>query len=158
MDELKTKFNGGNEMIKGVEYRPLYRGKTENGEWIESACIMQFNPHPMSGKDEIHLWWAGHGWTKIAMDTFGVYIGVNDKKGNKIFSDDIVRGMITCSDEEEDNARILYEVGGVCYWVNDTSFRENIYDRDYGIDLSEFEVIGNIHDNKNLWRALEWED
>ena len=132
-------------MIKGVEYRPLYRGKAEdNGEWIESDCIMQFNPHPMSGKNEIYLFWEGHGWTKIEMDTFGVYIGVNDKKGNKIFSDDIVRGMIDSSDEEETNARILCAVGGTCYWANGMKYYENIYDRDYGISLSEFEVIGKV--------------
>jgi len=145
-------------MINGVEYKPLYRGKIENGGWIESDCIMQFKPHPMSGKDEIHLWWAGHGWTKIEVDTFGVYIGENDKKGNKIFSDDIVRGMISCSDEEEANARILCAIGGTCYWENGTRYYKNIYDRDYGISLSEFEVIGNVHDNKDLWEAEEWEE
>ena len=87
-----------------------------------------------------------------------MYIGVNDKKGNKIFSDDIVRGMIDNSDEEETNARILCAVGGTCYWANGAKYYENIDDRDYGISLSEFEVIGNVHDNKDLWEAGEWEE
>lgn len=142
-------------MINGVEYKPLYRGKIENGGWVESDCIMQFKPHPMSGKDEIHLWWAGHGWTRIETDTFGVYIGINDKKGNKIFTDDVLRGEIEI-DEGERNVRILLEGGGVFYWENGAGCFQPIFDRDYPIDPSEFEIVGNVHDNKDLWEAGEW--
>lgn len=140
-------------MINGVEVRPLFRGKMDNGEWLESDSIMQFNPHPLSKQNEIHLWHKEHGWTKIDIDTFGVSIGVVDKKGKKVFSDDILKG---CDDSgEETIVRILLDKYGLSYWINNCRFIMSIVDCDEGLNLDDFEIIGNIHDNKDLWTPGE---
>ena len=146
-------------MINGVEVRPLFRGKMENGEWLVSDCIMQFEAHPVSKQAEIHLWHKKYGWMKIDRDTFGVSIGSEDKNGKKIFSDDLLKGKNSNSDEET-LVRILLDKYGLSYWINQSRFINSVADCDEGLAFDEFEVIGNIHDNKDLWQAPEdcwWE-
>lgn len=140
-------------MKNGVEVRPLFRGKMDNGEWLESDCIMQFEEHPVSKKTEIHLWHKEHGWTRINVDTFGVSIGTEDKNGKRIFSDDILKGF-DCDDEVR-IVRILLDAYGLFYWENQSRFIKSIIDCDEGLNLEDFELVGNIHDNKDLWQPKE---
>lgn len=143
-------------MINGVEVRPLFRGKMENGEWVESDSIMQFDEHPISKQKEIHLWHKEHGWTRINVDTFGVSIGTEDKNGKRIFSDDIIKGIPYV--DEEIIARILLDEYGISYWVNQSRFIMSISDCDEGLNLENFEVVGNIHDDKELWKPKEQDE
>ena len=140
-------------MINGVEFRPLFRGKMDNGEWLESDCIMQFEEHPVSRKAEIHLWHKEQGWTKIDIDTLGVSIGVVDKNNKRIFSDDLLKGCF--DDGEETVVRILLDAYGLSYWENHGRFITSVSDCDEGISLADFEIVGNIHDNKDLWQPKE---
>ena len=142
-------------MINGVEVRPLFRGKMDNGEWLESDCIMQFEEHPVSKKSEIHLWHKEHGWTKIDIDTFGVSIGVVDKNNKRIFSDDLLKGCF--DDDEETIVRILLDKYGLAYWVNRSRYIMSAVDCDEGLNFDKFEIVGNTHDNKELWTSGEWD-
>ncbi len=139
-------------MNKGVEYKPIFRGKTDDGIWIQSDCIMQFNPHPISNKDEIHLWTKENGWTKIDIETFGIYIGVEDKNETKIFTDDIVKGKDYGESVVE--YRIFLTPYGACFVGKNGRFHELIFDRDEGINISEYEVVGNIHDSADIWEPI----
>ena len=139
-------------MNKGVEFKPIFRGKTDGGIWMQSDCIMQFNPHPISNKDEIHLWTKENGWTKIDIETFGIYIGVEDKNETKIFTDDIVRGKEY--DDSDVEYRIFLERRGACFVGKEGRFYDLIFDRDEGIDISEYEVVGNIHDCEDVWAPI----
>ena len=140
-------------MINGVEVRPLFRGKMDNGEWLESDCIMQFEEHPVSKKTEIHLWHKEQGWTRIDVDTFGVSIGVLDKNNKRIFSDDILKEF--AYNNEVRIVRILLDAYGLSYWENHGRFITSVSDCDEGISLADFEIVGNIHDNKDLWQPKE---
>ena len=101
------------------------------------------------------------------IETLGQYVGLRDKNGKKIFDGDIVKGEYWISVVRY--GRIGYDSGAgltgfslqevCCDWKSpikvtlremETDFdtKEKFYNCDRCLDLSEIEVIGNIHDNK----------
>ncbi|MGN0500045.1 MAG: YopX family protein [Ruminococcus sp.] len=128
----------------------LFRGKRESdGKWIyglytdrsvygtDFPCIMPLRMEKDDGD------WA------IISETVGQFTGLTDKNGNKIFEGDIVRtkkyGKIVrhCNVNGYDTFKIVY-VPAI--------FRiENKY-RGFNLvgNETDYEVIGNIHDNPEL--------
>ena len=129
----------------------LFRGKSENGKWIEGClihaekytCILQNESkvHPMD-----YPYLDGELGTidgkadPVVPETVGQYTGLTDKNGKKIFEGDIVKWNI--------NFAIVWQD---CKFVIKKDINAKPYDYVLScFDGTEFEVIGNIHDNPEL--------
>ena len=124
----------------------LFRGKRlDNGEFIEGSltvdchgncCIYHPLKVPIGG---------GFQYFDIDPETVGQYTGMTDKNGTKIFEGDIVRHIDTMR-------HVVEVVNSEVYF--DTEMLE--FGFRYSNELfhcqfnNEFEVIGNIYDNKEL--------
>lgn len=120
----------------------LFRGKrVDNGEWFFGnldlrqfggsfyACIIH----------QLSMWKTTK--FEVIPETVGEYTGLTDKNGKKIFEGDIIRSNS--------------ERGYIEYYPNDCAF--DVVD-DHGFywlisEMSNIEVIGNIHDNPELLEA-----
>lgn len=123
----------------------LFRGKTDNGKWVEgfyykdltSNCV-----YIISWKNANVL--DVENFVEVTTETIGQYTGLTDKNGKKIFEGDIVKlHLIDC-----------IEIGVIKY--NDIMCRFMFFTKDgsYGFDnTNDFEVIGNIHDNPELLKG-----
>lgn len=125
----------------------LFRGKRiDNGEWVEGyyykakycrtddeLCDYITVPHPKEYNEPSSHY-------IVIPETIGQYTGLKDKNGTKIFEGDIVKRFLfgkMCI------YQIDYDNGLACFigraGMNFTAFY---------CDSEEFEVIGNIYDNK----------
>lgn len=119
----------------------LFRAKRkDNGEWVEGLPCER-------GRDgQITNIRADEDWLfyDIIPETVGQYTGLKDKNGNEIYDGDIVTGLFNHTDI----------TGHIVYGSDATFFieRKGLY----GIGLNNaedwLEVVGNIHDNKELLR------
>lgn len=106
----------------------LFRGKrVDNGEWAYGYLFKSWN--------RVFLLWEMTGdvpnMEEVKPETVGQYTGLTDKNGNKIFEGDIVYNGVFKAQVEFINGRF-------------SPFGSDIFFAD------ECEVIGNIHDNKEL--------
>ena len=120
-----------------------FRGKSEYGKWIEGDLICYKN-----GYYSINTGFSAYGYeaseiinrTKVDAKTIGQYIGLKDINYKKIYSGDIVR---------------FFDLG-VTKQIGYVDFRNGSFMIDTGLTTwycwtdYDVEVIGNIHDNKNL--------
>jgi uncharacterized phage protein (TIGR01671 family) len=122
----------------------LFRGKENpSGEWIEGFLV---------GNCHIGDWVS---CSPIHSKTVGQYTGLTDKNGKKIFEGDIVKGRhFTSYKNKKPEEYHLWVVdwserSGLIVFNNSptTDFRLSIHDF---ADFGEVEIIGNIHDNKEL--------
>ena len=119
----------------------LYRGKRlDNGEFIEGSltvdchgncCIYHPLNVPIGG---------GFQYFDIDPETVGQFTGMTDENGTKIFEGDIIKWIDSDGNNRID--KVLFSNGGfhLC----------NIYYNIGGYKGNSLEVIGNIHDNKEL--------
>ena len=127
----------------------LFRGKrVDNGEWVISNSFYQCN-----GK--IKLWDEQNrdGYVEVEKETVGQYTGLTDKNGKKIYEGDIVKdeyGRIMEVVWRENLAKFALKL----IKTTGEKWTENFLYADMGewFDLANHlpEVIGNIHDNKEL--------
>ena len=125
----------------------LFRGKRlDNGEWVEGF----YNHFPCGrfGVDE-HMIQTVLENGKIGMlydidpSTIVQYTGLKDKNGKRIFEEDIVK---TDKFSEPNKQYIIkYDLQFGAFIGQD---RYNVYFVTFDGDSGDFEVIGNIHDNK----------
>lgn len=125
----------------------LFRGKrTDNGEWVEGyyykakycrtddeLCDYITVPHPKEYNEPSSHY-------IVNPETVGQYTGVTDKNGTKIFEGDIVKrfwfGKMCVYQINYDN--------GLASFIGQAGIKFTTFD----YDSEEFEVIGNIYDNK----------
>ena len=130
----------------------LFRGKRiDNGEWVEGYYAMQSNHACFEDElkythfifKDIFLDFNLGGLQKFEVipETVGQYTGLTDKNSTKIFEGDVVNFKTTAYYFK--NCRIKYQsyYGGYC--AIDNHGYEYLMDK-----IFEYEVIGNIHDNK----------
>lgn len=139
----------------------LFRGKRkDNSEWIEGElayffdkkdnpyimphcyfATREFNEEDENGQEIISDEIAFGGFISVVHETVGQFTGLTDKKGKKIFEGDKI-----------DFRGIEY----IVYWYKMAwHYRHGSFDESMGTPFintkekfySEFEVIGNIHDN-----------
>lgn len=158
MDELSK----GTDDFKGLccrglrkgevmEDRYLFKGKrVDNGEWVIGNLITnvffrlgQSIPYilcPDKAKyDCFEDFTEGNGIFEVRPDTICRCTGLNDKKGNLIWKNDIVKDTVIYGVVKWDYANARYVIDD----------REDGY-QDYSEWWQEIEVIGNIFDNPEL--------
>ena len=158
MDELSK----GTDDFKGLccrglrkgevmEDRYLFKGKrVDNGEWVIGDLITnvffrlgQSIPYilcPDKAKyDCFEDFTEGNGIFEVRPDTICRCTGLNDKKGNLIWKNDIVKVTVIYGVVKWDYANARYVIDD----------REDGY-QDYSEWWQETEVIGNIFDNPEL--------
>lgn len=114
-----------------------FRGKrTDNGEWIEGDLLQYLG----CGKTHIVQHYLGAGGKEVDPSTVGQYTGLKDKNGTKIFEGDIAKrfwfGKMCIYQIDYDN--------GLASFIGRAGMKFTTFD----YDSEEFEVIGNIYDNK----------
>ena len=120
----------------------LFRGKrVDNGEWIFGYFYMPNNDMPLSkwyGQTFIQV---RHGDTvEVIPETVGQYMWMKDKNGEKLFKGDIIKTnteSVVALDWSKERMAYVFVTNGVKGgWIHPID----------GIG-SEFEIIGNVHDN-----------
>ena len=128
----------------------LFKAKrVDNGEWVEGYYLR--DQYHIGGKDIIFYRKDSDRFTVytniIDIETLCQFTGLTDKNGNKIWENDILMAHL---DEfyPEDTTCETVEWGFAGFVVHEA----NSTDREYldKFDLENFEVVGNIFDNKEL--------
>ena len=149
-----------------------FRGKAINGDWVEGAYFAM--RHDDERKHTHHFIIPdgtpipkdkpiGDIQVEVREFTVGQFTGLHDKNGKEIYEGDILRGdEYPYHDDGEDNYL------GVVFFADDdyawevmkfvtaqskrSGISNFINDEFYGIDFSQMEVVGNLWDNKGLFR------
>lgn len=152
----------------------LFKAKRiDNGEWVEGYYVKTrlgtdvkpsdviFVPFKINRNEE----W---GWIKIDPDTLCQYTGLTDKNGKKIWENDILRGhkndndlaRVVFGEFNVIDAETLEVVDRVIGWHTEVIETDTLSKcepfcipmplTDFYIEISEFEVFGNIFDNPEL--------
>lgn len=123
----------------------LFRGKgIYTNKWVEGSLVI----FPNTGRIKILKWNnADLDFDQIEVnpETVGQYTGLTDNNGTKIFEGDIVEGA-DFTIEDGGYGLISFEDGA--FEVNGNNIIGTFHENYWG---KEFEVIGNIHDNPELY-------
>lgn len=137
----------------------LFRGKhTRTGEWVEGLLWKKkYNDNKLfiscfpdkDDNEEIYI---------IIPETVGQYTGLTDKNGKKIFEGDIVKARVTENRGYGTNKyEAIYEIKyheKYCYFYLAREKNNLLFDGNWSYFVSQFEVIGNIHDNPELLKGV----
>lgn len=152
----------------------IMRGKTPEGKWVTGYYV---HFEDFMRKREAHRITSGSadsmpeadgfdfcaGWEDVDPDTLGRFTGLTDKHGKEIYEGDILRadyypyndegvdnylGVVFFADENFDWEVMKFvtaksERRGISNFINDAF---------YDTDFSQMEVVGNVWDNKGLFR------
>ena len=138
----------------------LFRGQTSSGKWVEGSLHIEYGETTKDGKRNTDYRILGmRGECRyIIPETVGQYTGLTDKNGKKIFEGDIVKGRhwtsYTNKNPEEYHLWLVdwSERSGLITFTCSPTSSAILSIHDFA-DLSEIEVIGNIHDNPELLKG-----
>ena len=156
--------------------RFLSRGKRkDNGEWVTGYYVFQRKRSGVFGQKISELDFDRHliidlrgNSHEVIPETVVQCTGLNDKNGKWIFEGDVVKTQPFSDKPYSSKAKYKQHIGVVEYRLS--HFKNSLYEQDYKsewivnikdygkftcYDWSEFfqcEVIGNIHDNPNLYK------
>ena len=140
----------------------LFRGKKLwDGEWVEGYYVHISEGEGTYDREHHYIQTDYKGRLgpryEIVPETQGEFIGQKDKNGRKVFEGDI------CAKRDYFDRLILLEIGyedaSFCYrHIGNTKYWTPIDDNEYGIVISNLEVIGNIHDDPNYVRSEKKEE
>ena len=117
----------------------LFRGQRFDGVWVEGY----FFAKPIFEKYFIII---GEDQYMVKRETVGQYTGLTDKNGLKIFEGDIVK--ITDKYGKSVVYVVEFYMGAFTLRRMDVEYRLQFID--FPLRYYDFEIIGNIHDNKEL--------
>ena len=126
----------------------LFRGKRfDDGEWIEGFYFYKYRTQEHGIHCSVSMGVLMDRAFEVIPETVSQFTGLTDKNGVKIFEGDIVKGI-------SNNPFSMGEWGeyvviwGVDHWhIKDTYFTlQELFNN----CNNKIEVIGNIHDNKEL--------
>ena len=134
----------------------LFRGKRiGSNEWVYGnfvrGCLEEYAYIVEFGNKELC-----RNYVDVIPKTVGQYTGLTDKNGKKIFEGDI--GRYKQTDGAKINGKPIICIGKVVYNEKTASFavdsKDEIGAKNYDyFPIKKFEIIGNIHDNPELFRA-----
>ena len=117
-----------------------FRGKSKStGEWVFG------NLFDKDTKGRTHIGTTVRRCFDIDPETVGQFTGMTDKNGTKIFEGDIVRHIDTTRHVVEVvNSEVYFDTEMLKFRFR---YSNELFHRQFN---NEFEVIGNIYDNKEL--------
>ena len=133
----------------------LFKGKRiDNGEWVEGFLFHCLNNgeelcignEPLSAYDYSEIIGEYRTWFPIDENTICQYTGLTDKNGNKIWENDIVKGLFYHGLEVK--AVVSFKYGAFGLKWNRGDVEE--FSAFTSICNVEYEIIGNIFDNPEL--------
>ncbi len=135
--------------------------KPEDGTWVVGDLHYLYAGHP-------HIHFGLQAKISIDPDTIGQYTGLKDKNGKEIYEGDIIQstdypfmdegkvnylGIVSC--DTHDSIGEFY----VMLYVTKKSERRGISNFTnksfYELQMENVEVVGNIYDNKGLFRDTD---
>jgi uncharacterized phage protein (TIGR01671 family) len=127
--------------MKEILFRGIRKDGGNKGQWIEGYYCEWIDSH----NNKHYIIKSTNGYENdIIPESVGQFIGFCDKKGTKIFEDDIIINSFGVKFIIKYNLEIGEHGGQYCQVRIDNGFSIKIH------HLFDSEVIGNIHENKEL--------
>lgn len=136
-----------------------FRGKRiDNGEWVENGSYVYIHKDDWGQRNHLIYNLYGENPKSVDPNTVGQFTGLKDKNGKKIYEGDITVAKCYPSGKDERSFKnrkcvVKWSGYGFTFLVVNEKDNNSLYHYG-GIVLGQngdkLEVIGNIHDNKEL--------
>lgn len=139
------------EAVAKEEHLILHRGKRiDNGAWVYGGYFYDGKRHFIISRLGIQMSSDGAGLTgcfEVEPETVGRYVGINDKYKKRIFEGDIIEGFSPYNGDLW-RCDVEFRKGAfVCRYLGDNCWQNRLHFSDF-VENVQWEVVGNIHDNK----------